>query len=385
MRVRFQAGSAAPAPVVARKPAVRTPPNVFRRAAIGAAVAVALAGCAAVAPPQVRAWKVEPVMEVRHGADSSRSYYLLGRYHDGSQAWDKAIDAYRKAIAADARNVEAYNALGVALARCHRFEEAEATLRKAIAIDPGRAHVWSNLGNVLLLAGRPHDAVGELKTALSLDRENVTARANLQEALAQSELRQARAAAEASAQAGGANAPAAIVQAAQPAPITAPAAGAQAAPMQVIDQPTIASLQPAITPSRPSQASGAAPSPAPAQAAGNVDALLEVSNGNGVSGMGARLRDWLARQGVRTRRLNNQRPFAQAHTEIQYRAGHADAAQRVAQALPAALQAAPTLTPGLRSDVRVVLGRDWVRSAACLERDICTATLTTVAAAPSSR
>jgi hypothetical protein len=120
-----------------------------------------------------------------------------------------------------------------------------------------------------------------------------------------------------------------------------------------------------------------------AHAAGNVAAVLEVSNGNGIAGMGARLRDWLARQGVRAGRLSNQRPFAQEHTAIQYRPGHAEAAQRLADVLPAALRATPAPTPGLRSDVRVVLGRDWVRSAACLEHDICKAPPTTVAAAPA--
>jgi len=36
-------------------------------------------------------------------------------------------------------------------------------------------------------------------------------------------------------------------------------------------------------------------------------------------------------------------------------------------------------TAGLRSDVRVVLGRDWVRIAACLEADTCGRAQATVA------
>ena len=124
MRCQFKAGSCPPAPVARNKLARKSPHGaLLHRGAVTVAALLALAGCAtSVEPGGALAWKVEPLMLVKHGAQSSAAYYALGRYHDGSQAWDKAADAYRKAIAADARNVEAYNALGVALARSHRLE-----------------------------------------------------------------------------------------------------------------------------------------------------------------------------------------------------------------------------------------------------------------------
>ena len=121
---------------------------------------------------------------------SSEDYYRLGRYYDGSQRWDKSIEAYEKALAIDSRNVEAYNALGVALSQCNRHDEAQAALRKALSIDDRQAHVWNNLGYVLLLAGNPREAIAALKTAVKLDSKNAIARQNLREAVTRWELAQ---------------------------------------------------------------------------------------------------------------------------------------------------------------------------------------------------
>src|SRR5438105_11647870 len=81
------------------------------------------AGCA-VQPPRPAAWRLEPTVSVTHSQASSTAYYQMGHYEAGLQRWDRAADAYRKAIAADPRNVEAYNALGVVLAQAKRYGEA---------------------------------------------------------------------------------------------------------------------------------------------------------------------------------------------------------------------------------------------------------------------
>jgi len=107
---------------------------------------------------------------------------------------------------------------------------------------------------------------------------------------------------------------------------------------------------------------------------------LEVSNGNGVTGMAARVGKWLGEQGIKSARLTNQKPFNEPMTTVQYRSGQYEAAQRVARSLPAPAEAASAPTEGLRGDVRVVLGHDWVKIGACLEA--CSPTDTAVAAAP---
>lgn len=373
MRFQFQAGTSAPAPVVDLKPPCTPPRGVlFRHGALAMAISLTLAGCASsVSHQQPQPWKVEPVLDVRHGAQSSEAYYALGRYHDGSQAWDKAIDAYRKAIAADAHNVEAYNALGVALARLHRFEDAEASLRQAVGIGPDRAHVRSNLGFVLLLAGRPREAVTELQTALTLDGENVTARANLREAMARSAQQSAQPPEHREAMSRTTEVPA---PPSTPVGVSAPLVEASAAVAVVPVNRPLLDRSTALAASGPLVAADPiAPMslPAPQAAMDKVSVQLELSNGNGIKGAAARLKHWLSSEGLQVERLTNRRPYDQQHTLIQYRAGQQEAALRVARALPmtALLDSAPNVH--LRSDVRVVLGHDWVRTAACLERHAC--------------
>ena len=483
MRVQYKVGTVAAMPS-AKKAAPRKPRAKSRaakrsaakrpvakrsgfpvRAIIASAVMLAAAGCASLDPNLAKAWTIEPVLNVVHSLQTSQAYSTLGRYHDGSQAWDKAIDAYQKSVAADAKNIEAHNALGVALARAGRYAEAEASLRNAVAVAPERAHVRSNLGYVLLLAGKPGAAVTELKVAVKQDGANPMAKANLRDALAQWAVAQrgdgvvatpvaaktavsngvdaapvekspevqaatpsASMAAEDAAPSAGTPAPALASLPTTinvPAPITvieipAPMVAAVSVPMplqtvsvpapqttavaalpalttvavaapamRVIDQPTTASLERSVA----SVASGAStfgvkpaivsvPVALPASPIAAEPALrLEVSNGNGVAGMAARVGRWLSTQGENNAYLTNQRPYVQQATVVQYRSGQEKAAQRVARSLPAHAKAAAEPTQGLRSDVRVVLGRDWVQTAACLEQNTCQPAETTVALA----
>ena len=471
------------------------------RGAIASAVLAVGTGCAVLDQNLARAWKVEPLLNVQHALQSSEAYYTLGRYHDGSRNWEQSATAYRKAIAADAMHIEAYNALGVALARLERFDEAETTLRQAVAIAPSLAHLRSNLGYTLLLAGKVHDAVAELQSAVAQDRADNVAVANLRQALASWEAVRAvpdvpgakaatvaaapvqaapalpvpgaqdvSAAPSASLQrsvpllqraAGTIEVPAPIVTAVMPEPLVAaempmpiavaevpspfaaavppaaprsmavPAAAASnragqavtlaqlpalaaiaqaALVLRVVDEPTVGSLQrSAAEPSsvglalasNAGVAGGSAPvavSPAAnASSAASPDggprdartlrpvtqllpdvtveaivARLEVSNGNGVTGMAARVGHWLASQGVKPAvRLTNQRPFQQGETLIQYRKGHEEAARQVARLLPAEARTAALPSSALGSDVRVLLGRDWVDEAACLSDHSC--------------
>ena len=455
MRIQCHIGAGVQAvpPVVARAapvhvlPATRPARAKHRKlpgyTALAGAALSAVAGCASFDAKIVQAWAIEPVVSVIDSVQSSQAFYAMGRYFDGSQAWDRAIDAYRKAIAADAQNVEAYNALGVALAQSGRLAQAEVALRQAIALAPNLGHVRSNLGYVLMLAGRPGEAVKELKVAVKQDESNVMAMANLRDALALSDASRygvvtattpsknakTLAAVDAAEVAvlprkpGGGleltegapmmiSVPAPIVSAELPTPLAAsvsvpvelqtasvpapqgtaavasvtPIATPTVAPLtlRVVDKPTVASLV--------ERATGTTRAPlaqaqtvslrAPTLPATPERALrLEVSNGNGVAGMAARVGRWLATQGVQTERLTNQQPFRQQQTVIQYRSGHEEAALHVARSLPANAKAQAMPTQGLRSDVRVVLGRDWVRTAACLGPDTCRPTPTTVAAA----
>ena len=339
------------------------------RGAIAGAVLLLVAGCAAFDSKIAKPWKIEPVFNVTHTMQSSQAYYTLGRYFDGSQAWDRAIDAYRKAIADDAHNVEAHNALGVALARSGDLALAETALRQAISIDPERAHVRNNLGYVLLLADRPLEAVAELREAVRRDDGNTTAMTNLSEAMRRADA--VRVAAPAAPQVDVPHVDVEKIPALQvastPAVPVVPAVTREPLRLEVIDQPSVRFDAPANV-----GAAASAATPAPVDKSSKQHALrLEISNGNGFTGMAARVGRWLAAQGMPTDRLSNHKPFDQQRTVVQYGDGHEEAAQRVARSLPATAQTESLPTSGLRSDVRVVLGRDWVRTGACLARSGC--------------
>ena len=350
---------------------------------VSAVLLAAVVGCATPDPRATKAWTIEPLIGVTHAMQAGEAYYTLGRYHDGAQEWSKAVLAYRKAIAADAQNIEAYNALGVALARTGRHAEAHATLRQAVALAPDRAHVRNNLGYALLLAGNPAAAVGELEAAVRLDVGDTVARANLRDALARSDASRPGSEAlaerpapppaivrvgEASPPLATVSAPTPITQVDVPLPLTSRVPTPAAAPRP--SAPPVAQATVATTP---------APQRPPRR---------EISNGNGVAGMAAKVGRWLAtHQSLRAERLTNRRPFVQRDTIVQYSEGHADAAARIARALPLAAQPAAAPSKGLSSDLRVVLGRDWAGSAACLDRGSCPVrdAETTVAHAPGAR
>ncbi len=361
----------------------------FARKAVAGAILAAAAGCATQDANPGRQFRIEPVFSVSpspESAASSLAYCKLGKYFDDLHEWGRAIDAYRQAVSADTHNVEALDALGVALAQGRRFAEAEATLRQAVGLAPERARIRNNLGYVLLLEGRPEDAMAQLKVAVSQDGTSAVALANLRDAMARSGV-----------QPGAADATiamlAAAAEAAKPArapggdtrtdmPVDTPAPVRQA---PVAPAPTVAeaSTQPrgevaAVDPSASVRPPAAATPPATASLATGASAYdvlrnsrLEVSNGNGMHGMAAHVGLWLAARGAPTPRLTNQQPYAQRQTVIQFRSGHEDAARRLASLLPAGAQTAPQASPDLRSDVRVVLGRDWSQIAECLARTSC--------------
>jgi len=376
------------AATVRPRPAPYRGGRIVRKAVAGAAL-VAVLGCATHEPNPPQQFRIEPVFSVMNSAQSatsSQAYYTLGKYFDSLHEWGRAVDAYRQAAAADTGNIEAFNALGVALAQGRRFAEAEATLRQAVVLAPERTHIRNNLGYVLLLEGRPQDAMSQLKVAVSQNRTSAIALANLRDAMARSGARpDAMALVEDVGKPNPATSALAIDAPANPA--SAPAGDTRiAGPIDTpspIRQPLDTVLPAAVATATavPTSTTSLATDQGAGASALLQSARLEVSNGNGMSGMATHVGLWLAARGVPTQRLTNQQPYAQRQTVIQYRSGHEDAARRLASVLPASAQTAAQASPGLRSDVRVVLGRDWAQIADCLARTSCQPATTAAAAA----
>ena len=94
---------------------------------------------------------------------------------------------------------------------------------------------------------------------------------------------------------------------------------------------------------------------------------LELSNGNGVTGMAKRLGQQLVANGLPKARLTNQKPFRQRITQIQYRDGYADVAATLRSRMPNQPPMIKTAALRASTDVRVVLGRDLPRDMALLD------------------
>lgn len=94
---------------------------------------------------------------------------------------------------------------------------------------------------------------------------------------------------------------------------------------------------------------------------------VEVSNGNGITGMAKRIKGVLGRYGIDVSRLTNDRPFKQQDTKIQYRAGYEHAAEGLKLALRGHAVVVPVNNLSGNTDVRLVLGKDAVAHMALIE------------------
>ena len=135
--------------------------------------------------PPVPGLTVKPTLRVANPGEKPDAWYQVGRYYQGQNRLDQAIDAYRKALVLDSRFVDAHNALGAVYAAQGRLEEAVTEFKIVVAALPVTSYAWSNLGYAYLLQGKPADAVAALERATAFDLTNQRALNNLGTALAQ--------------------------------------------------------------------------------------------------------------------------------------------------------------------------------------------------------
>jgi len=95
---------------------------------------------------------------------------------------------------------------------------------------------------------------------------------------------------------------------------------------------------------------------------------IEVSNGNGVTGMARKVAGFLGGEGYSRARLTNQKPFQVASSQVLYRSGYREQAQALVLTMPG--QPGITQADDLRGDIslRVVLGKDLAGNVASFER-----------------
>ena len=336
-----------------------------------------LSGC--VAPPVKPQMTINPVMEIRHAADdSAAAQYELGKYYQARGNLDLALGAYVQAWTLDNRHLEARNAMATIYSQQGRFAEAESSLRVVVAQSPGAAYLHNNLGYIYYLRGNHEAAIKELRTALSLDPKNAWARNNLETAQAalasrvdspakHAEISPAKAPTKVApfevwGEVEGLGAKTETTASAAPRTvpeIAKPIETVSASRMPVLDiPPSTYQLEPTVAVQLVQlEPSANSPMRTPVAAAGS-EFRLEISNGNGVTGMAKRVSQLLGRQGIPVHRLTNQQPYRQIMTEIQYRDGFEQEAEKLRESLHGYAVVARVDTPRHRVDVRVVLGKD---------------------------
>jgi tetratricopeptide (TPR) repeat protein len=371
---------------------------------LSVASAFSIVGCASLTTSS-QPWTVQPAFSVNHAGPKADAMYRLGRFYQGQRRYADAIAAYRQALAPDPGYADAQNGLGVIYAEQGHYDEAVKAFQAAIAASPRAAYLHNNLGYVLLLQGSNEKAVEVLEEARRLEPGNAKVRDNLvigyerlvEERNAQRPVQPDRKtpvaeeskteSAQASVEVRTALDSGVKLVAVAPAVYELQVLGSEAADAQTkpragsaVPTATVVPLEggsPApvyvLTTASGTQEAQVAGSPTTIEASGHATEAarpdkarqqeleafkLEVSNGNGVGGMAARVAGYLARFGVSTGRLTNDKTFLQPTTLIQYREGYRTQAARIGSVLPKEVPVVQADT--LRSDihVRVVLGRD---------------------------
>lgn len=300
--------------------------------------------------------------------DGGRQHHLAGRY-------DEAIAAYRAVLATAPRHVRARNALAATYARKGDFAQAipiwrALTEETTASAGPDGAYLFANLGYAYLLGGDYDQAVAALERACLLDPLDHRAWHNLGESLrrlgqvdrAALMQRQAKALREHDFQsdhaAVGGTAVAAIEAAvAMPA---RPDSGWAATEVRTAADGTLELLrvpaQRAIAAAAPQRE----PEPRPPADRRPDLVLLEIRNGNGVTGMARALSRQVKDDGLQVTRLSNAKGFNVQRTRIEHGAAFRGAAERLAERLAGSFDKVQVVQVDncKSTDMRLVLGRD---------------------------
>lgn len=333
--------------------------------------AVLLAGCATERPQDRAAMRVEPAYTIRHSIADAQASYELGRYYAGQKRLDLAERAFRDAIAKDARHVDALNALGALYAERGDLPHALEMFQKVTAIAPSMAYLHNNLGLAYHLMGNEEKAYDALRRAVALDPNLKRGWTNL-----------------------------AIVAKAAGRETPLPQAQNQPQVDRVIAQPDSAAAIPMLKLSRSSNVDAyplhpvvhqeavaltvvtadhvateengmilltSAPKPsekvAPRGLAPRSGARLEVTNGNGITGLARKIGKRLATDQLRLTRITNHNRYSVQRTVIEYQPGFESAAKELAQRLNVEADLRPASAPRSRADLRLVLGKNAASAA----------------------
>ena len=101
---------------------------------------------------------------------------------NSEKAFEKAVEAYKKMIAANADDHAAHFNLGRAYNKLNEDENAAKSLKQAVKLNPEDTEYQTELGAILIKLAQYREAIEPLKKALELDPENSKAQELLEDA-----------------------------------------------------------------------------------------------------------------------------------------------------------------------------------------------------------
>ena len=97
-------------------------------------------------------------------------------------AFEKAVDAYKKIIAANDGDDAAHFNLGRAYNKLNEDEDAAKELKQAVKLKPDDTEYQTELGSIMIKLAKYDEAIGPLKKALEIDPDNSRAQDLLDDA-----------------------------------------------------------------------------------------------------------------------------------------------------------------------------------------------------------
>jgi hypothetical protein len=295
------------------------------RVALTFAVGVALAACSA---PVFGPASVRPVYRGgQTSADLVSESYATGKAEYAAGHYGLAIRSFERELGRYPRSVRALNGLGACYDQLGRYDVARTYYFQALALAPDDTRTLNNLGYSTYLAGQYAEAAKLLALATAVDggKDPVIA-----ENLHLTEQALGRTAAQPGS--GNQSVPVSVAQAVEPAGAVDVAVDTAAA--ETVDVQKVIRIQrmPRV--------------------------WLEVSNGNGRTGMAKLVTRVIKRMGGQVWRISNADSFGHRETLIYYQPGNLEQARRVARGLPVPVELAETTTNRPKVKVRLVLGHD---------------------------
>ncbi len=109
---------------------------------------------------------------VRPVSTLSAAHYKLGRYYQQQQKYDKAIAEFSKALRDDGNYCKAYNGIAMSYDGLQRCEMASTSYEQAILCDPQEAYLYNNYACSSILCGDYQKGLDLLSEAGQLSKDN---------------------------------------------------------------------------------------------------------------------------------------------------------------------------------------------------------------------